>query len=93
MIVDGLDECFLLSKVILVFMICGIKKNKQDFCRSSGGTLGLHGRNPFEGSASSVGSDSGIPRKYTGGTHMRDPPVPPALENETVRIFNTQDDF
>ena len=58
MIVDGLDECFLLSKVILVFMICGIKKNKQDFCVHTGGTQGIHGRNQVEGSASSVGSDS-----------------------------------
>ena len=92
-IVDDLDQYFLLSKVILVFMICLIEKNKQEIFADFGGTLGLHRRNPFGGSARSVGSDSGLPRKCTGGTHVRDPPVPPDLENETVRIFNAQDDF
>ena len=62
-------------------------KNKKEICRT-GGTFGVHGRNPFEGSARSVESDSGIPRKYTGGTHVRDPPVPPNLVNETERLFN-----
>ena len=70
-----------------------LRKTNKTFCVHTGGTQGIHGRNPVEGSAGSVGSDSGIPRKYTGGTHMRDPPVPPAPENETVRVFNTQDDF
>ena len=93
MIVDGLEECFLLNKAIWCFTICGIKKNKQEFCVSTGGTQGIHGRNPTEGSAGSVKSDSGLPRKYTGGTHVRDPPVPPDLENETERFFNAQDDF
>lgn len=70
-----------------------IMKNKNNFCRLTGGTLGVHGRNPFEGSAGSVGSVSGIPRKYTGGTHMKDPPVPPPPENETVHSFDHRDDF
>ena len=90
MIVDGLEECFLLNKAIWCFTICGIKKNKQEFCVSTGGTQGIHGRNPIEGSAGSVGSDSGIPRIYTGGTLSRDPPDPPDLKNQAVHYFNPQ---
>ena len=57
-----------------------LRKTNKTFCVHTGGTQGIHGRNPLEGSAGSVGSDSGIPRKYTGGTHVRDPPAPPALK-------------
>ena len=90
MIVDGLDECFLLSKVIWCFMFCGIKENKHELCVDTGGTQGIHGRNPSEGSAGSVGSDMGKPRIYTGGTLSRGPPVPPDLQNEAVQCFDPQ---
>jgi hypothetical protein len=69
-------------------MICGIKKNKHENCSYTGGTQGIHGRNPDEGSAVSVGSDSGIPRIYTGGTLPRVPPVPPVQKNEAVQRFD-----
>ena len=92
-VIGSLEGCFSLNKLIWCFMNWEIMKNKNNFCRLTGGTLGLHGRNPTEGSAGSVGSNSGIPRIYTGGTHLRDPPVPPHLKNKTVRLFDHRDDF
>ena len=90
MVIEGLEECFLLNKAIWCFTICGIKKNKQDFCVHTGGTQGIHGRNPIEGSAGSVGSDSGIPRIYTGGTLTRGPPVPSDQKKQAVPHFDPQ---
>ena len=36
---------------------------------------------------------SGLPRKYTGGTHSRVPPDPLDLKKLAVRVFDPRDDF
>ena len=70
-----------------------IIKDKNNFCRLTGGTHGVHGRNQIEGAAISVGFVTGLPRKYTGGTFTRVPPVPPDLKKWTDHVFDPEHVF
>ena len=79
-VIGSLEGCFSLNKLIWCFMNWEIIKDKNNFCRLTGGTHGVHGRNQIEGAAISVGFVTGLPRKYTGGTFTRVPPVPPNLK-------------
>ena len=36
---------------------------------------------------------SGLPRNFTGGTHLRVPLDPPGLKNKEVHYFDPRDDF
>lgn len=92
MVIGGKGRCFSLKKIVWHFTSFELKK----WQKFSAGDWRNHRdtqAEPCFGFRLVRWAISGLPRKYTGGTHSRVPPDPPDLKKLAVRVFDPRDDF